>query len=61
VLVAEEVNIPQPVVETPEARPTQALSGWEALRRAIDHVLVADLLRVERLLDDTRRVLRAGH
>jgi hypothetical protein len=49
-------QIPPP----PEAKPTQALAGWEALRFAVDHLLVQDLLRAQTLLGDARRVLARG-
>lgn len=57
--MAEQIAQVPPDV-APETRAPQALAGWETIRFAIDHLLVRDLLAVQRLNADTRRVLARG-
>jgi hypothetical protein len=57
--MAEQVE-QLPPDTTPETQAPQALAGWETIRFAIDHLLVRDLLAVQRLNADTRRVLARG-
>lgn len=51
---------PPPTVAPADATPAQALAGWEAIRYAVDHSLVADLDKAQTLVSDARRVLARG-